>query len=190
MLSTSPAVNSWIQTRSGLRFDVLNPDPALIQIEDIAVSLSRQCRYTGHTSAFWSVAQHSVIVSQECDHEDALWGLLHDASEAYLIDIPRPLKRLPQFSFYRDLEDGVMQAVCDRFGLPYDMPASVKRLDTEILVTEAEQLMQPLHPDWHYRRENGYKGLDRTLYPIGPLLAERMFLRRFKAITERIQHGK
>ena len=74
------------------------PNPDDIRIEDIAHALSNQCRFAGHAREFYSVAEHSVHVSQLCLPEHALWGLLHDASEAYLVDLPRPLKLLPEFA--------------------------------------------------------------------------------------------
>ena len=72
---------------------------------------------------FYSVAQHSVIVSERVPPEHALWGLLHDASEAYLCDVARPVKRLPELAGYRDAEAAIMRAVSDRFGLWIGFPA-------------------------------------------------------------------
>src|ERR1019366_9954250 len=91
---TSNPDDGAIRTYSGVRFKPLDPDPA-VGISDIAHALANQCRFGGHSSAFYSVAQHSVRVSEICAAEDALWGLLHDASEAYLVDVPAPLKQLP-----------------------------------------------------------------------------------------------
>jgi len=139
---------AWIQTYSGRRFNPTNPNPDAIVIQDIAHSLSMQCRFTGHTKKFYSVAQHSVLVSHICNEEDALWGLLHDASEAYLIDVPRPLKRSGKFEAYLEYEAQMQRAICKRFGLPYQEPPSVKKADTKLLSTEARDLMSPLHPDW------------------------------------------
>src|SRR4051794_15527189 len=91
----------WITTFSRRQFWPLDPHSDEIHIEDIAHSLSQQCRFGGHSRSFYSVAQHSCLVSALCKANDALWGLLHDASEAYLGDIPRPLKSLPEFEFYQ-----------------------------------------------------------------------------------------
>lgn len=139
---------AWIQTYSGRRFCPTKPNPDAIVIQDIAHSLSMQCRFTGHTKKFYSVAQHSVYVSHICNEEDALWGLLHDASEAYLIDVPRPLKRSGYFQAYLELEAKMQEAICKRFGLPLGEPPSVKKADTKMLATEARDLMGPLHRDW------------------------------------------
>src|SRR4051812_6540197 len=85
----------WMQTISGKAFFPLDPRPADVDIQDIAHALAFQCRFGGHVKEFYSVAEHSVRVSLICAHEDAKWGLLHDATEAYLSDIVRPVKRDP-----------------------------------------------------------------------------------------------
>ena len=92
------SLDGFIGTFSGLRFWPLAPNLEKILVEDIAHALAHQCRFGGHASRFYSVAEHSVHVSQLCLPEHALWGLLHDASEAYLVDLPRPLKLLPEFA--------------------------------------------------------------------------------------------
>ena len=138
----------WIQTHSGRRFNPLKPNPNAIVIQDIAHALSMQCRFSGHCREFYSVAQHSVLVSYICNEEDALWGLLHDASEAYLVDVPRPLKRSGKFDAYIEFESVMTEAVCRRFALPFKEPPSVKKADTILLATEARDLMSPLHSDW------------------------------------------
>lgn len=140
--------DAWIQTFSGRRFNPTNPHVDAIVIQDIAHSLSMQCRFSGHCKKFYSVAQHSVLVSHICDRADALWGLLHDASEAYLVDIPRPLKRSGKFEEYRKMETVMTRAICKRFGLPESEPPSVKKADTILLATEARDLMAPLRSDW------------------------------------------
>lgn len=84
--------NSWIQTFSGRQFFPLEPRVEDVCIEDIAHGLSNLCRYAGHCECFYSVAQHCLLVSRVVPREHALRGLLHDASEAYLIDVPRPIK--------------------------------------------------------------------------------------------------
>lgn len=139
---------AWIQTHSGRRFNPTNPYVDAIVIQDIAHALSMQCRFSGHCKKFYSVAQHSVLVSYICDSKDALWGLLHDASEAYLVDVPRPLKRSGKFEAYIEFEAKMQEAICRRFGLPLQEPPSVKKADAVLLTTEARDLMSPLHPDW------------------------------------------
>src|ERR1019366_10480236 len=131
------SLDGFIGTFSGLRFWPLGPNPAKILIEDVAHALAHQCRFSGHASKFYSVAEHSVHVSRLCLPEHALWGLLHDASEAYLVDLPRPLKLLPEFAAYREAERRLQRAVAVRFGLPEDQPASVTEADDTMLWIEA-----------------------------------------------------
>ena len=166
---------AWIQTHSGRRFNPTNPNPNAIVIQDIAHALSMQCRFSGHCKKFYSVAQHSVLVSHICNDEDALWGLLHDASEAYLVDVPRPLKKSGKFQAYLDFEDQMQKAVCKRFGLPYEEPPSVKRADTKLLATEARDLMSPLHSDWVQQ----VTPLPFTIEAWSPDKAKDMFMQRF-----------
>jgi 5'-deoxynucleotidase YfbR-like HD superfamily hydrolase len=139
---------TWIQTYSGRRLDLLSPDPDDISIEDIAHALSMLCRFTGHTSDFYSVSQHSVLCSYICDRKDALWALLHDASEAYLNDLATPIKKLPGSSAYVAAEKHLQAVIYIKFGLLGPVPESVKHADQQMLVTEAKALMAPLHPEW------------------------------------------
>jgi len=167
--------DSWIQTYSGRRFCPTNPDPESIVIQDIAHALSMQCRFSGHTKDFYSVAQHSVGVSYLCNEEDALWGLLHDASEAYLVDIPSPLKTSGEFNPYLKFEKNMMEAVCKRFKLSLEEPKSVKRADKIMLGLEANKLMSPLRDDWNYKFESAPFNFE----PLQPRDAKNLFLRRF-----------
>lgn len=170
-----PEEDAWIQTYSGRRFCPLNPNPEAIVIQDIAHALSMQCRFSGHTKQFYSVAQHSVGVSYLCDKEDALWGLLHDASEAYLVDVPSPLKKSGKFDPYLHFEAQMMSAVCKRFGLLDGEPASVKRADKMLLAIEANQLMYPLRPDWDHTMDCPPFKIE----PLSPNEAKHLFLKRF-----------
>lgn len=167
--------DAWIQTYSGRRFTPTNPNPDAIIIQDISHSLSMQCRFSGHTKKFYSVAQHSVLVSYICNHEDALWGLMHDATEAYLVDVPRPLKKSGKFDAYNQFEKVMQQAICKRFGLPEEEPPSVKSADTILLATEARDLMYPLRSDWVQPVEP----LPFKIDPLGPRDAKDLFMKRF-----------
>lgn len=173
--------DAWIQTYSGRRFCPTNPNPEAIVIQDIAHALSMQCRFSGHTSYFYSVAQHSVGVSYLCDEQDALWGLLHDASEAYLVDIPNPLKRSGQFDPYLKFENQMMSAVCKRFGLSESEPDSVRRADKMMLNIEANQLMSPLREDWVHPKQQSLFKID----PLSPQDAKKLFLERFFELAVR-----
>src|SRR5574337_9143 len=170
---------AWIQTYSGRRFNPTNPNPGAIVIQDIAHALSMQCRFSGHCKKFYSVAQHSVLGSYICDSQDALWGLMHDASEAYLVDVPRPLKRSGKFEAYIEFEHKMQEAICRRFGLPIQEPPSVKLADTKLLATEARDLMAPLHSDWRQPTEP----LPFLIEAWGHDKAKDMFMKRFFELT-------
>lgn len=170
----------WMQTFTGRRFWPLDPRPEDVCIEDIAHSLALQCRYGGHCVRFYSVAEHSVLLAHKARPEHALWLLLHDASEAYVSDMVRPLKRfMPQF---REAEDRVAWAIYRRFGLnPADEPREVKELDNRILIDERAQLMRPTGQQWHYGGETEPLGV--TLAYWDPRTAEEHFLAFFTGLT-------
>lgn len=165
----------WIQTFSGKRFNPTKPVSSNMVIQDIAHALSMQCRFSGHIKKFYSVAQHSVLVSYICNEEDALWGLLHDASEAYLVDVPSPLKRSGKFDAYLEFEKDVQEAVCVRFGLPLKEPPTVKKADQMLLSTEARDLLVNIRNDWY----QSVKPLPFKIIPLPPQKAEALFLNRF-----------
>lgn len=173
----APLINEdpWIQTYSGRKFNPLNPVGDAIVIQDISHALSMQCRFSGHTNEFYSVAQHCVGVSYICDAQDALWGLLHDAAEAYLVDIPRPLKHSGKMAEYIEFENKMQYAICERFGLPITEPESVKKADKIMLATEARDLMSPLHKEWRNLEEP----LPFKIVPLSHREAKDLFMKRF-----------
>lgn len=141
-----------LDTISGKRFDYTNFDFNLIDIEDISHALSNQCRYGGHCSRFYSVAEHSIYCMRLAQQENMSlviqkWALLHDASEAYCVDVPRGLKNLlPE---YNKIEDMVQQAVAKKFNLPWPMPQEVKIIDNSLLKWEHGILDMP-NKDWYF----------------------------------------
>lgn len=163
----------WIQTYTGRQFWPLSPHAEHVDIRDIAHSLALQCRFNGHCRGFYSVAQHSVLVSHAVPPEDALWGLLHDAAEAYISDLPRPLKKTaPEF---RAAEHRLLTVILATFGLPEVMPESVVWADDALLATELRDLMQPPAESWGLQVE----ALELRVEPMGPVEAEALFLQRF-----------
>ncbi len=176
----------FIETFTGKRFRPLEPDPLQICVEDIAHALSNQCRFSGHVIVHYSVAEHSVRVSElleswGCSRMLQTWGLLHDASEAYLVDIPSPLKSSPAFFEYRAAEARLMVAVCKRFGLPIAEPERVRTADGVLLATEARDLM-PFRPEhWAGVRDTP---LPDSIVPWSHETAERNFLQRFWKVSE------
>jgi len=174
-------MDNWIQTYSGKKIYPLNPNPHDICIEDIGHALSNICRFTGHCTEFYSVAQHSVYVSSMVSEENALWGLLHDASEAYICDIARPVKTSPSFEFYREAEKRLMGAIACRFGLSGKQPEEVTAMDNVLLVTEARDLGL-LTKDWElYDVEK----LKMTIRPQPPENAKQSFFDWLEVINRR-----
>lgn len=166
----------WIQTYTGRQFWPLQPQADHIDIRDIAHSLALQCRFNGHCRGFYSVAQHSVLVSQVVPPQDALWGLLHDAAEAYISDLPRPLKRTaPEF---RDAEERLLAVIMAAFGLQAEMPAAVAWADDALLATEMRDLMLPPPASWGLPVEP----LALVIEPVSPERAEVLFLARFSEL--------
>jgi len=165
--------------RSGLYFNLENPEPSLVDIEDIAHALSNICRYTGHCSEFYSVPQHSVLGSYTVPQCDALAGLLHDAAEAYIGDVAAPLKgMLPD---YRAVERRMELAVFRRFGLPDELPASVKWADRVLLRTEQRDLMGADSHVW--AAAEGVQPLPGRIKPFTPVQSKGVFLERFWQLT-------
>jgi len=135
-----------ILTHTGKRFDLFEPDADMIDPRDIAHSLAHLCRFNGYTREFYSVAQHSCLVADLVPAEHKLAALLHDATEAYLGDMTRPLKEW--MPYYRGFEDVIWRRVCERFGLEIDLPASVRQADLIALATERRDLMPPDPATW------------------------------------------
>ncbi len=187
---------SWIQTFSGLRFEPMKPNPMSIMIEDVAHALSNLCRFTGHTREFYSVAQHSVICShaierlpEVCDYREptlrravrrrfAQAALLHDATEAYLVDVPSPIK--PHILGYSKIEAVVAIAVAQKFSLePEDFEHPlVKWVDRQVLATEARDLMNKGNELWSDLLEP----LPERIEPLLPAQAKALFLARFREV--------
>lgn len=131
----------WLQCYTGGKFYPLDPRGQDLRIADIAHSLSMQCRYAGHCIRFYSVAEHSVLLARHVAPEHRLWALLHDASEAYLVDVPRPIKG--DLVGYKDIERKLMSVIAFNFGLRGEMPAEVHDDDVRICVDEKAQNMAP-----------------------------------------------
>jgi hypothetical protein len=127
-----------IRTNSGQYVNVFDPNPETILIEDVAHSLSHQCRFGGHLPYHFSVAMHSINVSYGVRSKHAFAGLMHDASEAYLLDIPRPIKnRMPE---YKTIEDNLMKVIAAKFGFEYPLHDEVKEADNIALENEWREI--------------------------------------------------
>lgn len=171
---------TWILTQSGQQFDLLRPTAAMINPVDIAHALSRLCRFNGHTRAHYSVAQHSLIVASLVPVEHQLVALLHDATEAYIGDMTRPLKAvMPEYQY---VERQIWLAVCDRFDIQIDLPVCVKESDMVALATERRDLM-PEHPgEWDCLR--GVKPMKETIVPFSAESASMMFFSQLMALMQ------
>ena len=170
---------TWMMTYTGKRFDPFHPTVESIDIVDIAHALSNTCRFGGQIEEFYSVAQHSVYVS-ELSQGFELWGLLHDAAEAYLVDLPRPTKeglRQMGITIFDDLERNIMRVICQKFGLPTDQPPIVHTADKIVYTTEVRDLTG--------RNPNDavYKPTDYRILPYMPRVAKDFFLDRFRELT-------
>lgn len=169
----------FIKTHSGINFYPLDPRPEEILIEDIAHALSNLCRFTGHCPEFYSVAQHSAIVSRLVKPQYALHALLHDASEAYICDIARPVKREPEMKPYLDIERVLQAAIYRKFGLDENEPGDVKYVDTRILVTEACMFNMLAEDCALYDVER----FDIAITPAEPKIAKQLFIDRFHELV-------
>lgn len=172
---------SWIQTFTGKQVFPLNPQADDIDIEDIAHALSMICRYTGHTRVFYSVAQHATLMTWVCNKTgytlaERRAALLHDASEAYLCDVARPIK--PYLGDYRDFEDNLTKVIFDKFGVPYPLPPVIKQLDLVMLATERRDLLATPPIPW-VSTEN-ITPLDFEIIPWPPRTAKEFFLSTFR----------
>ena len=168
-----------ILTAAGDYFDLLHPEEFDYDVAVIGHALSNLGRFTGHTVQFYSVAQHSVLVSRALPPELALQGLLHDAAEAFLGDVAAPLKaHLPN---YREIEARVQLAINRHFGLPDELDPRVKEADMVLLATEKRDLMPRNNGDaWACLR--GVPMLQQQIVPVGPEDARSMFAARWSQL--------
>lgn len=165
-----------ILTTRGVLFNLLKPEGYPYRITEIAHALSNLCRYTGHTQRFYSVAQHSVLVSHQVPREHALAALLHDAAEAYVGDVAAPLKH--QLPGYQAIEQRIQAGLLTTFGLPSVLPACVHTADRILLATEARDLLPPHDGYWHQDQAP----LPHRIKPLSPAAARRAFLCRFREL--------
>ena len=171
----------WIQTFTGKALYPLDPRPEEIDIRDIAHALSMQCRYGGHAKYFYSVAEHCVTLSNLVPPHLAFSALMHDAAEAYLVDVPRPIKS--SLGGYREIEAGLEAVILPLFGLPFPNPPEVMEYDTRILKDERAQLMAAPPIPWTHGFSEGMEPLGARIFGFSPMVAEDRFLRRFKELA-------
>jgi len=137
---------SWILTKTGRRFDLLMPMADQVSTLDIAHALANICRFNGHTKHHYSVAQHCLLVASIVPANHQLAALLHDATEAYVGDMVRPLKAL--LPNYSAIENGIWLAICERFNLDPQLPTCIHQADMIALATERRDLMPEHGEPW------------------------------------------
>ena len=175
--------DDWFVTAHGRRVFVQDPDPKQIFLDDIAHALANLCRFGGHTKTFYSVAQHSILVSELVSPKHALAGLLHDAAEAYLGDVIRPLKR--QLGPYREIEARWEFAIALRFHVPRLMPRAVKVADITALVTERRDLCPTAFTQRPWvEDEAAVQPAHVRIVPMSPREAETTFLTKYEEIRK------
>ena len=171
----------FIKTFTGQHIDYRNVRAEQIDIEDIATALSNICRFCGHVPEFYSVAQHSVLCSLIVPDEFAFEALMHDATEAYVQDIPAPLKRL--LPDYRQIEDLVDAVIRQKFELPETMSTPVKYADLIMLATERRDLDLDDGTVWPVLE--GIPPSDMVISsPLKPGQAYQLFMNRFNELME------
>lgn len=175
-MNIATRAGDWMQTATGRKFWPLDPRPNEVCIEDIAHALSMLCRFGGHCLRFYSVAEHSVLIARAAPTHK-LWALLHDAAEAYVLDMIRPVK--PHIAGYSEIEARIMRAICVRFGLHLDAPSIVKTFDRRILSDERDQNMAAPPEPW----SGMLAPLGVTLQFWTPEQARAEFLAEFENIT-------
>lgn len=169
---------AWIATYTGRKFFPLDPRVEDIDIVDIAHALAMKCRFGGHAKQFYSVAQHSVLLANHAPAEAAFQALMHDAHEAYspLGDVPRPIKKTPEFSFVDGMESLIDRAIAAKFELPWPiMDKAISALDRRIVIDERRVVMVIDEEAWTFKGEP----LGVTIEEWSPYVAREKFLNAF-----------
>lgn len=176
----------WLQTATGRVFNPQLPDPNDIVIEDIAHALGNLCRFTGHAPVFYSVAQHSVLVSYLVNPIYAKEALLHDAAEAYLNDLNTPVKST--LGEYRQLERDLQRAIYRKFGLVENEPKDVQDADALAFRMEIIRFFHYGCPLWAKYINNPQEYNESPIKipkPLSPAESKVSFLLRYDELFER-----
>ena len=177
MIAVKVGIGPTIMLRSGAWFDFCAPADSDFTVDDIAHGLANICRYSGQCSRFYSVAEHSLLVSDTATGFE-FEALLHDAAEAFLGDITRPLKQmLPE---YKRIEAEVEQAILDRFGIQWPLPPQIKQADLRVLAAEQRQIMPEGTDGWV--RGQKVEPAPIVVEHLPPDEAKRRFLARFEEL--------
>jgi hypothetical protein len=168
----------WIETFTGVKFDILDPQPEMVRIEDIAHALSQVNRFGGHGRFPYPVSQHCRLGSYVIEEEFALDFLGHDSPEAYVGDMVRPLKHFSVAGDeYRKVEDKIRLVICDALGFRKVEPPQVKVVDNAMLYAEKEQIMFGV--EWDYKWADSDKPADVRIVETSFQDNKRLFLERY-----------
>lgn len=180
-MTDTSTYNPWMETRGGRHFHFLTPSEDEIDINDISYALSNLCRYTGHSKAFYSVAEHSIYVASLLPSELQLAGLLHDAEEAFIGDVSSPLKMLlPE---YKKIAKGIEKVIEQKFKVDLT-DARIKHADRQQLRTEAHFLLESRGEDWDIWGTDAYPVAGgRMPKALPPQAADRAFMMVYKRLT-------
>lgn len=179
----------WSNTNSGVRFTPFAPKVEDVNITDIAHALSNQCRYAGHCEVFYSVAEHSVHVAEAVkllggSLDEQREGLMHDATEAYIVDLPNPVKIHPSMDFYRVTEARLHAVIAAKFGMnPAGLSKVVKYADWQLLRLEADVLIPRKPAPWNVPEDDArLQPLASTKFGMIPQVARAFFMARYHAL--------
>lgn len=176
----------WMETVSGRQFWPLDPRSDEVDLFDIAGSLSKICRFNGHTRAFYSVAQHCVLVSRAVEPQSlAMYGLFHDAAEAYCQDLIRPIKHSEPFARYAYIERQIANCIAQRFGfaLGFSESREVKNADNRVLLAEKRDLMSST--EWTVDWAPNVTPWPEPIVALDPDHAQQAFLDRYQELRGR-----
>lgn len=173
-------MNPTIYTVNGSYFNFLNVKDNVISVSTIAKALSNICRFNGQIEHFYSVAQHSVLVSYNVPEEHAMAALFHDAAEAYIGDVTKPLKAL--LPDYQEIEERVEKDIFQKLGLPWPLHPSIKQADLNLLATERRDLFNPDNKADEWACLDGTTPIEHYITPMHPQSAYLLFIVRYREL--------
>ena len=181
-----------IQTFTGDIFYPLDPRLEEIHLEDVAHALSHKARFTGHTREFYSTGEHSIRVALYLESVGASFmeqfiGLHHDDSDAYLPDVPTPLKVLPEFAWFRELEKKIQGLCFEKFGCVVEDYAPIKSADVVLLLTEKRDLMPEKNSNWNHKYKEAPIQEPYKIKPWTPAVTKCIYLGMHHFLLEKIR---
>lgn len=173
-------MNPTIYTLNGSYFNFLDVKDNVVSVSTIAKALSNICRFNGQIEHFYSVAQHSVLVSHNVPEEHAMAALFHDAAEAYIGDVTKPLKAL--LPDYQQIEERVEKDIFQKLGLPWPLHPCIKQADLNLLATERRDLSDPDNTAGEWACLKGTTPIEQYITPMHPHSAYLLFIARYREL--------